>query len=351
MLFIVSTALKVGKGGISSALVGFTQAPQLQQYGFTLVASHNETNKKKAYQQAKQQLHEQVKAGDVVWLHCGPWLSMVRKWRLAGIAKKRGARVYFQFHSPLVEKYLDSALGRWLIKRMLKRADGLIVLTHWWQRKVTSALAPLSIPVLVLGNPLDQQFQAATQQPHTVGSSAEDNSAINILSMARLVPEKGVADVIRALTQLPEHYQLTIAGTGPQQVELEQLVTELKLQHRVKFLGWVGYDAKLAVMQQADLYCLPSRYDSFGMGFIEAMAVGLPVVALRQGAVPDVVRHGETGILVDTPRAHELSSALQHAHQHAADLGNKGQQHVSAHFGKEQLTERLLAFITDNKTN
>lgn len=351
MLFIVSTALKVGKGGISSALVGFTEAPQLQQHGFTLVTSHNETDKKQAYQQAKQQLREQVKAGDVVWLHCGPWLSMVRKWRLAGIAKKQGARVYFQFHSPLVEKYLASALGRWLIKRMLKRADGLIVLTDWWQKKVASALAPLRIPVLVLGNPLDQQFRAATQQPRTTGSSADANNSINILSMARLVPEKGVADVVRALTQLPEHYQLTIAGTGPQQAELEQLVTELKLKHRVNFLGWVGYDAKLAVMRQADIYCLPSRYDSFGMAFIEAMAVGLPVVALRQGAVPDVVRHGETGILVDAATPRELSSALQHAHQYAIELGSKGQQHVSAHFGKEQLAERLLAFITDNKTN
>lgn len=351
MLFIVSTALKVGKGGISSALVGFTEASQLQQHGFALIASHNETDKNRAYQQAKQQLREQVRTGDVVWLHCGPWLSMLRKWRLAGIAKQRGARIYFQFHSPLVEKYLDSALGRWLIKRMLKRADGLIVLTDWWQKKVTSALAPLRTPVLVLGNPLDQQFQAATRHPRTLGSSVKTNNAINILSMARLVPEKGVADVIRALTQLPEHYQLTIAGTGPQQAELEQLVSELELKHRVKFLGWVGYDAKLAVMQKADLYCLPSRYDSFGMAFIEAMAVGLPVVALRQGAVPDVVKHRETGILVDAPSANELSSALQQAHQHAADLGSKGQQHVSNHYGKERLTERLLAFIYDNKAN
>ena len=346
MLFIVSTALKVGKGGISSALVGFTESQPLQAHGFTLITSHDETDKKRAYQQAKRQLRAQVKPGDSVWLHCGPWLSMLRKWRLANIAKRRGAQVYFQFHSPLVERYLQSALGRWLINQMLKRADGLIVLTDWWQQLIKSRLPQLKCPVLVLGNPLDAQFEAATAQPRP--SSEKDSTTI--LAMARLVPEKGVADVIRALAQLPPHFSLQIAGTGPQQAALEELADELQMSDRVSFLGWVSYEQKLAVMRQADLYCLPSRYDSFGMAFIEAMAVGLPVVALRQGGVPDVVKHGETGILVETPSATELSAAIQQAQQHSQTLGQQGQQYVSTHFAKEPLAKKLLAFITQTKT-
>ncbi len=346
MLFIVSTALKVGKGGISSALVGFTESQALQTHGFTLVTSHDETAKKKAYKQAKQQLRTQVKPGDSVWLHCGPWLSMLRKWRLANIAKRQGAQVYFQFHSPLVERYLQSTLGRWLLKQMLKRADGLIVLTDWWQQLIKSKLPQLKCPVLVLGNPLDAQFQAAAAEPRTV---SEKNS-ITILAMARLVPEKGVADVIRALAQLPPHFSLQIAGTGPQQVALQELADELQVSERVTFLGWVSYQQKLAVMRKSDLYCLPSRYDSFGMAFIEAMAVGLPVVALRQGAVPDVVKHGKTGILVDTPSAAALGTAIQQAQQQSQTLGQQGQQYVSTHFAKEPLAKKLLAFITHNKT-
>lgn len=347
MLFIVSTAVKVGKGGISSALVGFIESKCIKQYGFRLISSHYESEKKAAYKKAKSALCDEVTAQDDVWLHCGPWLSMFRKWRLAKIAKQRGAHVFFHFHSPKVERYLDSKIGRWLITQMLLTADGLIVLTPWWKRKVETALPRLKCPVAVIGNPLGQLFQSA---PTCEVSSEGQSATPTILTMARLVPEKGVADVIRALTHLP-NYNLKIAGTGPELPHLQEMVEQLSLTNRVEFLGWVGYDDKRAIMEAADVFCLPSRYDSFGMAFIEAMAMGLPVVAIRQGAVPDVVLDGKTGILVDNSNAQTLQKAITVAVANKEDFGNAGRTWVQAEYDNELLAQRLLTFISDRRLN
>src|SRR5690606_20988483 len=122
------------------------------------------------------------------------------------------------------------------------------------------------------------------------------DATTSVLVMTRLVPEKNVDVVIRALALCPDA-TLVIAGDGPERDALQRLATSLGVDARTRFAGWVSGEAKEALLDQADVYCLPTTGDSFGLGFIEAMARGVPVVAAHWGPIPDVVPDQIGGLL------------------------------------------------------
>jgi phosphatidylinositol alpha-1,6-mannosyltransferase len=134
-----------------------------------------------------------------------------------------------------------------------------------------------------------------------------------ILTVARLEWHKGIDTVIKALPAVRAAHPGTryaVAGVGDRGPHLEQLARELGLADAVRFLGAVP-DADLpALYNAADLYVGASRLhdllaEGFGISLVEASACGLAVVGGRSGGVPDAVRDGETGILVnpDDPQA------------------------------------------------
>jgi phosphatidyl-myo-inositol dimannoside synthase len=128
-----------------------------------------------------------------------------------------------------------------------------------------------------------------------------------LLTVARLEWHKGIDTVIRALPAVRAAHPGTryaVAGVGPRLAELERLAGECGVRHAVEFLGFVPDDELPAVYNAADLYLGASRYhdllaEGFGISLVEASASGIAVVGGRSGGVPDAVRDGETGILVD----------------------------------------------------
>ena len=134
---------------------------------------------------------------------------------------------------------------------------------------------------------------------------------VKILSMARLVAGKGVDIIVRAMAALPEHVHLTVAGDGDQRVELQKLVDQLGLGGRVWFAGWMSGQEKQQLLDDADIFCLPSTYDAFPMSMVEAMANGIPVVAVRWGGIPDMVAHKLAGILVDQAQPEAIADAIR----------------------------------------
>jgi glycosyltransferase involved in cell wall biosynthesis len=92
---------------------------------------------------------------------------------------------------------------------------------------------------------------------------------------------------------------------------LQRLVNRLELADAVRFRGPLeGLDALLAAYRRADVFCLPSRQEGFGIVFLEAMAAGLPIVAARAGATPEVAPEGIASLLVPPDRADLLAAAL-----------------------------------------
>ena len=132
-----------------------------------------------------------------------------------------------------------------------------------------------------------------------------------IVAVARLSPEKDVANLIRAaaiVRRSDPDLRIEVAGDGQCLPELRRLVAELGLEGQVLLLGEVGDVAGL--LARGRLFVLPSRSEGISLTLLEAMACGLPVVATRVGGTPEVVVDGETGLLVPPGDPAALADAI-----------------------------------------
>ena len=160
-----------------------------------------------------------------------------------------------------------------------------------------------------------------------------------VLTISRLVPRKGIDTVLRALPQVARHIpdvRYLIGGSGPDRDRLEALTHDLHLNDRVHFLGNIPREDLHRYYNACNVFVMPSREDrpyveGFGITFLEANACGKPVVGTRAGGIPDAVRDGETGLLVEPDDEADLADALLRLlcnPELARELGANGQRRV-----------------------
>ena len=128
----------------------------------------------------------------------------------------------------------------------------------------------------------------------------------------RLVPEKGLQDVLRALPSLRRQHGavLAVAGSGPHDAELRALARELRLGRGVRWLGFLDDAALAAFYRVVDVVVVPSRYEPFGIVALEAVAAGTPVVVARTGGLGDLVEAGVAAASFAPEHVHDLRTAV-----------------------------------------
>lgn len=127
--------------------------------------------------------------------------------------------------------------------------------------------------------------------------------------VGRMIPLKGADMAIRAVAQTPGDVRLTLYGDGPQRPELEALVAELGLAGRVQFGGWLAHDVLHETLARYRGLVFPSLRESNGIVIQEAMAIGLPVLALRWGGPLGLAEQGEA-LFVEPQGRGEVVRAL-----------------------------------------
>jgi glycosyltransferase involved in cell wall biosynthesis len=157
-----------------------------------------------------------------------------------------------------------------------------------------------------------------------------------VLSVGRLSHEKGHRILIRAwplvLKQIPRA-RLLIAGSGPERSALNDLIEGLRLAPSVKLLGLVEPVGLL--LQGADVFVMPSLDEGMGSAALEAMWMGLPVVASRTGGLVETVIEGRTGALVPPNDAVALGETIVSLLTNPAvlaDMGNAARIHARSQF-------------------
>lgn len=340
---MVSTRLGVGRGGISTALGNLFRTREFGQAQVRHIESHVDGSGMRSFLSALRAIVVQGNPSVLFWLHCGPWASMARKLILAIVAKATGAQVVFHFHAPTLHDYIERLLGRSALRVFFWIADGIIVLTPWWRERLRRVVSE-SYPIWVVPNGLDESWLRLADKPARPSS---DSVGLTVVAMGRLIPEKGYAQLISAMGHLSDRYRLVIAGAGPMHGDLMAQIEREGLADRVELVGWLDEAQKKRLLLGADVYCLPSRYDSFGMGYIEAMAAGLPVVALNRQAIPDVVPDGQAGFLLDDDRPESIAIAIEQCTASREHMGRIGQRLVSTKYDAEVIAARLLEVITE----
>ena len=132
--------------------------------------------------------------------------------------------------------------------------------------------------------------------------------AVTVGVAARLAPVKGIEYLIEAVKRL-DNVHLVIAGDGPEKSRLENLAQHETLLGRVTFPGWVDDIGR--TMSKWDIYAQPSVAEGLGIAALEAMSLGIPVVASDVGGLREIVVSGETGFLVPPRDVTQLAAHLK----------------------------------------
>lgn len=172
-----------------------------------------------------------------------------------------------------------------------------------------------------------------------------------VLCVGRLVPEKGhviLLDAVAHLTRAGHEVQAVLVGSGPMRARLEHLALELGVSDRVVFRGALGQEQVRDCYANATLVCSASFAEGIPVVLMEAMASGRAVVATAISGVRELVRDGDTGLLVTPGRADELSSAiatLTHDAQLRSRLASAGRERVLREFDVDRSAAQLAALF------
>jgi phosphatidyl-myo-inositol dimannoside synthase len=251
-----------------------------------------------------------------------------------------------------------SRFKRWTARALLGGAAVVVANSRWTAELARSVLGALGLPALaadvrvVPPGTTPSHFRPGID-PRPVRERYGLDGGPWLLTVSRLDTHKGIDTVIRALPAVRAAFpaaRYAVAGVGARRPEFERLAHALGLSDAVKFLGFVGDDQLPALYNAADLYVGASRrYDllaeGFGIALVEASACGLAVVGGRSGGVPDAVRDGETGILVDPDDPAAVAAGIGRLLTDAAArrrMGDAGRRAVETYYNWDRVAADLI---------
>ena len=159
--------------------------------------------------------------------------------------------------------------------------------------------------VLLIPNPADTKY--------FLPKRSKTGDAFTFISVALLRPEKRLDILIKAFAILSKHIPnivLTVIGDGPEKNKLKLLSHKLGVNNRINFIGYQNKIAVSDILRDHDALVLSSEVETFGVVIVEAMSVGLPVIATKCGG-PESIVVAETGVLVDSNDKNKLSVAMK----------------------------------------
>ena len=181
--------------------------------------------------------------------------------------------------------------------REVQRMDRIIVPSHYLREMVIGWGAPPE-RVQVITNALAPDAQSLRISPPDARAQLGLHAGEPLLlTVARLVPWKGIDHLIRAMRAVPD-VRLIIAGEGPDEARLRAITEAEGVTGRVTFLGRVARERLGCYFRAADYTVLYSGYEGLSHTLLESLLAGTPVIASDKGGNPEVVRHDENGLLV-----------------------------------------------------
>ena len=240
---------------------------------------------------------------DVIHINLSANASAYRKIEAAAVASFLRIPYIIHLHSGEFDRFWDSCnrVTRRRIETLFARAEAVIVLGQVWSDVVVAKLPELSGRTFIMPN--STKAQRRTLHP---------DGPVRILFLGRLCEAKGIGNLLQAFDMMRHRndWQAILAGDGAV-AETRMLVERLGLSRRVKVPGWLDDESVTGELQAADILVLPSWVENLPMCVVEAFAHGLAVVCTPVGALPEIVEHEKTGLLVPVNDAPALAAALE----------------------------------------
>lgn len=176
------------------------------------------------------------------------------------------------------------------------------------------------------------------------------SSVLCFVATGSLIHRKGYDLLIQSFAKvhLPkEQWHLNIIGSGKEKSHLQQLIEQNNLQDNITLVGQKSKDEIVAIYQQSDIFILPSRSETFGVVYIEAMACGLPVIATPCGGPEEFVTDKD-GLLVPVDNVEKLAEAIEYMFHHYQEYDRKAiADNCQARFSSEVIAKQLTEIFED----
>ena len=251
-------------------------------------------------------------------------------------------------------EYLDRFPYRLTHPPLLRKTGALIAVSEAVRDFVSPILGMdrtgLSNRIVVIHHGLNGdvfcEFVSPTDRQKIRNEFGIPDGAFLLGSVGRLAVQKGHKYLIAAIdtiaeTGIPVH--LALVGDGPLRPNLLQQSSEIGWGSRVHFLG-KRFDVP-NVMAAFDVFVHPSLWEGFGIVLLEAMALGLPIVASDVCAIPEIVSDGQTGLLVPPGDSHGLAAAIIRLYRDrklAKGLGQAGRSRLAQHFSLDEMVRKMI---------
>ena len=265
---------------------------------------------------------------------------------LSGLAAARARRIplVVTSHESLTANDIDTSRSaarrrqKLALKSLYLRWTDLFVLTSELE---TRESLPPTAPAATIPYPLPDDDPDSDPAPR--GRAA----GLTIGYLGRIAPKKNVPVLIKALSSLPDHVRLLIAGDGPQAIvqQARRLAVDLGVAERIEWLGFVAPRSRAEFLARVDVMAMPSSYESFGMSAAEAMLAGVPLVVSHRTGIAELIDRRGGGVLID-PNAESLAGAVRQFDRdrvRLAVLGRQARAAVRHELDPARIGERLLA--------
>ncbi len=263
-------------------------------------------------------------------------------WVPAGVVARRLARRTglpwgVTLHGTDVHLANKNAVFRFLANQVIGDSRGAAVVSIFL-RDIVSKWGFIDVPVA----PMPIQLDFFSPLPHK--TKKEDDLVIFVA--ARLVPQKRVADAVRAVHFALEkgaNLRLKIAGDGPERETLELLVKEMRLEEKVEFLGEIPPDQMVAQYDRSDIVLMLSEREGMGLVVAEAMARGRAVIVAHHGGVEDFGKSGARMVpLGDFRAVAEEISHLASNVQLRNSMGRRSKEYASGRFRSQEAADKYV---------
>jgi glycosyltransferase involved in cell wall biosynthesis len=240
--------------------------------------------------------------------------------------------------NPYAHKVLKNTGYKTLIKTGLDHAKKIIIVNN----SIKSGLLAFSnVPehnISCIPNMVDTSFFVPIKTQRT-------DKPFTFFSLGELTNIKGMDILIRAfskfIAQKNMDVQLRIGGSGPQEQNLRKLAKDLGVFKKISFTGTLNNEEVLAEYQNAHAFILTSRFESFGVVFIEAMSAGLPVIGTRCGGPENIITK-DTGYLANVDDIDNIAGLMeQMIEKYNTFDGHKIRSHVIKLYSKEIVADKL----------
>lgn len=288
-------------------------------------------------------IRRQVRAfkPDIIHLHHPIWLGslglfVARLLKIPAVYTYHTRLEHYAHFVPLPGNLFRNLISHELIKRFANKCDGVIVPTY----STEEYLRMIGVKSPTFVQPTGIEYQAFQEVDDSDVRKLRDSLGIGnetvFISVSRLSNEKNIDFMIDAIDELRRRtdcaFRFLMIGEGHQHERLQQRIDELELQDCFTLVGSIPPDDMATWYHLGDAFLFASKSETQGMVILEAMAAGLPVVAVRSSGIDDVVRHGHNGF--KTPEKQD-------------QWCNHVQQLLEDDTLRQELADHALAFAAD----